>query len=74
MNDNQPTPIIPTEPVFTITELMKRWKCTRKSILDAVHRGELEVFKIGSRTYRVTLAEVLRFEKESGAKTSRGAA
>lgn len=75
-NDNKPTDTIPppAEPVFTITELMKRWKCTRKSILDAIHRGELEAFKIGVRTHRVTLAEVQRFEREHVVKTSRGAA
>lgn len=53
------------EPVLTITDLMKRWKCARKTILDAVKRRELAVFKVGERVYRVTLEEVLRYEREN---------
>lgn len=53
------TPVV----VLTITELCERWRCTRHSVLDKIHAGELKAFRIGKRTYRVALAEVLRVEQ-----------
>ena len=67
-NDNEPT-----EPVLTITDLMKRWKCARKTILAAVDRGELKVFKVGDRVYRITMEEVLRYEREHHSKKTKAA-
>ena len=52
--------------VLTITELCHRWRCTRHSVLDKIHAGELKAFRIGKRTYRVALAEVLRIEQADG--------
>jgi excisionase family DNA binding protein len=49
-------------PVYTVTELCKRWKCDRHSILDAIREGRLRAFKIGKRAYRIALPEVLRYE------------
>lgn len=54
-NDNE-------KKVFTIDELMKRWGCSRKSILDRIHAKQLAAFKLGLRTYRITEAEVIRVE------------
>jgi excisionase family DNA binding protein len=51
------------EPVLTVSDLMRRWKCDRKTILSAITAGKLQAFKPGSRSYRVTLEEVKRYEK-----------
>ena len=48
--------------VLTVTELCQRWKCTRKSVLDAIHEGRLKAFRLGMRSYRVAMAEVVRYE------------
>lgn len=50
-------------PVLTITDLMARWKCSRRSILDKIHAGELVAFKVGARAFRVALVEVERVEQ-----------
>ncbi len=49
-------------PVYTLSDLCKRWKCDRHSILDAIHDGRLKAFRLGKRSYRVALPEVLRYE------------
>jgi excisionase family DNA binding protein len=64
MNDN--------EQVFTLAELTKRWKCARKTILEAIHRGDIHAFRIGNRAYRVTRDEVVRYETH--AEQAEGAA
>ncbi len=48
--------------VFTLTELCRRWKCDRHGILGAIHAGKLRAFRLGKRTYRVSAAEVVRYE------------
>jgi excisionase family DNA binding protein len=48
---------------LTVTELTARWKCRRKTVLEAIHDGRLLAFRVGKRVYRVTLAEVERFER-----------
>lgn len=58
------------EAVFTIAELVARWKTSRRSLYDAIAAGALRPFTIGRRVYRVTLEEVQRFERER----ARGAA
>lgn len=52
------------DPVLTVTELCRRWKCDRHGILDAIRDGRLHAFRIGKRAYRVPLPEVLRYELE----------
>lgn len=47
---------------MTISDLMRRWKCSRRSILDAIHAGKLRAFRIGERSYRVAMSEVTRYE------------
>lgn len=59
MNDNKP--------VITINELMERWGCARKTVLDAIKRGSLKAFKPGDRVWRITMEEVLRFERSNAA-------
>jgi hypothetical protein len=56
--------------IFTVNDLMSRWKCHRQVVLDAIHEKRLSAFRVGKRIFRVTLAEVERFESEQ----ARGAA
>ena len=49
--------------IMTVSDLCKRWRCTRRSVLAKIHSGELRAFRIGERAFRIQLAEVLRFEK-----------
>lgn len=53
--------------VFTVTELMARWKVARKTILDLIRRGKLHAFRVGERSYRVTMDEVMRYEQTKAA-------
>ncbi len=60
-----PAPIVDDSqaaPVLTVTELMRRWRCSRAAVLDAIHGKRLTPFVIGKKWYRVTLTEVQRFE------------
>lgn len=59
------------EHVLTVSDLMRRWKCGQKAVLEAIHRGDLPAFKVGKRAYRVTLKEIERYES---AHAKRGAA
>ena len=54
-NDNEPA-------VLTVTELCKRWKCSRRSVLDSIHAGKLDAFQLGERAYRIRMEEVQRIE------------
>jgi len=47
---------------MTVRDLMARWKCTRKSVLEAIRGKRLAAFRIGKRAFRVTLDEVKRYE------------
>lgn len=53
--------------VMTISELMKRWKYSRKTILEAIHSGKLHAFRLGERSYRVAMSEVTRYERAQAA-------
>lgn len=57
-NDNEST-----EAVLTVSELATRWKCTRKAVLTKIRIGQLHAFRIGSRVFRISLAEVKRHEE-----------
>jgi excisionase family DNA binding protein len=51
--------------VFTIAELTVRWRVSRQTIMETVHAGRLQAFRIGAGKrahYRVPRAEVVRFE------------
>lgn len=52
---------------FTVSELCERWGCERRTVWDAIHSGRLKAFRPGKRVYRVTLAEVERYERTSEA-------
>lgn len=51
--------------VFTVDELAVRWSMHRQTIMAAIHAGRLKAFKPSERHYRVTRAEVERFEAEN---------
>jgi hypothetical protein len=48
---------------FTVYDLMARWSCSYSEVLKAIREKRLAVFVVGARRYRVTLAEVERFER-----------
>lgn len=53
----------PVDPdCFTVKELAVRWRTTRHVVLDAIHEGRLHAFQPGGRNFRVSKAEVARFE------------
>ncbi len=54
-------------PILTVNDLMARWKCTRKSVLEAIREGRLEAFRVGKRVFRVRLQEVERYEHAKAA-------
>lgn len=54
-NSNEPD-------VFTVADLARRWRCSRRSIVDKIAGGELKAFRIGKRMYRITASEVERVE------------
>lgn len=51
--------------VYTVGELAKRWRCSRRSVVEKIHAGELGAFRIGKRMYRIPAAEVERLEQTS---------
>ncbi len=57
----------PAAAVLTVNDLMLRWKCTRKAILDAIRERRLAAFRVGKRVFRVTLEEVTRYEQARSA-------
>jgi excisionase family DNA binding protein len=53
-----------TDPaILTISDLVRRWRCDRHTVLHAIHSGKLRAFKLGKRTYRVKMEEVIRYEE-----------
>ena len=53
-----------TEPTcFTVAELMARWKCKARAVYAPIKYERLKAFTVGGQ-YRVTLAEVKRYEGE----------
>lgn len=53
--------------VLTVSELMGRWKVTRKSVLSLIAKGKLHAFRVGERAYRVPMSEVKRYEEAQAA-------
>ena len=49
-------------PVYTVEELAKRWRCSRDVIYDMLRQKKLKGFKLGS-SYRISAAEVDRHER-----------
>ena len=49
---------------YRIDEAARRWEVHPKTVERAIHRGEVEAFKIGS-TWRIRSDEVDRVEKKT---------
>lgn len=54
-------------PAFTVSDLMKRWKMSRKAVLQAIADGHVKAFRPGRRSYRISAAEVARVESAAEA-------
>jgi excisionase family DNA binding protein len=58
-------PVLPTEPrAFTVLQLAKRWQCSPHTVRAAIVSGKLVGFRVGERQWRVSEAEVVRYETE----------
>ncbi len=51
--------------VLTVSEVMLRWKASRKSVLAMIHDGRLHAFRIGKSAYRVPMSAVLGYESRA---------
>jgi excisionase family DNA binding protein len=49
-------------PVFTVTDLVKRWRTSRQTVTAAIRSGRLRAFKVNEKTYRITAEELARYE------------
>lgn len=63
-------PTINNNPALKISELMTRWQCCRKTVLDAIKAGRLNAFKPAGNHWRIPLDEVLRFESDQKGQPS----
>jgi excisionase family DNA binding protein len=61
VSNNETTP-----PVLTIADIMARWRCGRRAVLERIHEGKLRAWHVG-RAWRVSLAELERFERQEAA-------
>jgi excisionase family DNA binding protein len=61
-------------PVLTVSDVMRRWRCARATVLEAIHAGRLVAFRVGLRAYRVRLDEVERYERTTTIAAASGAA
>ncbi len=56
--------------VMTVSELAKRWNCSRKHVYKMRNDGKLQMFCIGeSKGWRITDAEIEKFERAYMNKT-----
>lgn len=49
---------------FSVSQIADRWSTSPKTVYEAIHAGRLRAFRPNERGYRVTLAELERFEGE----------
>ncbi len=56
--------------VYTIPQLCERWQASRHTLHKAMREGRLKAFRLGERTWRVSEAEVLRYEQQNMAAAS----
>lgn len=60
----------PHTAVFTVDELAARWRTSRNTVVAAIHAGKLLAFKPDKRVWRISQAEVLRYEQQGSAVAS----
>jgi len=67
--DNDNTAAVEQQ-TFSAADLAERWGIHLNTVWDMLNRGELASFRVGrQKLYRVTLAEVLRYESGERQKT-----
>jgi excisionase family DNA binding protein len=57
----------PIQPILTVRDITIRWKCSRRTVLDVIHSGELHAFRLGKRAYRARLVDVEAYEARKAA-------
>jgi excisionase family DNA binding protein len=57
--------------VFSVSELARRWRVDRKTIYEAIARGELPVLRLGARIVRVAREVVLSLASQGSAAPAR---
>ena len=57
------------QPVITVTDLMRRWRVDRKTILGMISRGDLPAIRAGLRVYRIPLRAIEDLETTGNAPT-----
>lgn len=68
MSTDEPiTEAPPRREVLTVAQIAERWGCDPKGIRKLITDGKLVGFRIGARKFRVTLDELLRYEREGKA-------
>ena len=50
---------------LTISQLCRRWQLGRKTVYKFIDAKVLPAWKVGTHLYRVSLADVLRFESQN---------
>ena len=46
-----------------VSDVMRRWNCARKSVLDLIKAERLRAFKVGNSHWRISFDEVRRYEE-----------
>lgn len=60
-----PVPVDHAPAWLTVSQLCRRWQLDRKTIYKFIDADLLPAWRVGPRLYRVSVAEVLRFEGHS---------
>ncbi len=50
---------------FTVRTLAEYWDCSEQHVRNLIHRGDLQVFRIGGKLLRISQEEVQRWQKTS---------
>lgn len=56
---------------LSVPEVAQRWNCEHKLIYSEIAQGRLAGLRIGKKLLRVSLEEVLRYEKAQASKESK---
>ncbi len=56
-----------TMQIMSVNDLMVRWSCSRRIVLEAIKSGRLAAFRVGTRVFRVRFDEVERYERARAA-------
>jgi excisionase family DNA binding protein len=59
---------------FTVRTLAERWECSEQHVRNLIHRGDLQVFRLGGKLLRIAGEEVARWENSGLAATAASSA